>query len=121
MGHRRPGDKTASPQLTERQAYWLEHLRACASSGLTAKAYAMKHRLSIHALYQARKEQRRRKTRASRSRRSSVTFARVHSSPAAAREPSWRIRFPNGAVIELEGPREPEDQVQLLQSVAGLS
>jgi hypothetical protein len=119
MGQHRPHDK-ASPRLTERQAYWLERLRACEASGLTAKAYAKKHRLSIHALYQARKELRRRESLASPRNRPSVTFARVHAAPVTTRERSWRIRFPNGAVIEIEGPRAPEDRVHLLQSVAGL-
>ncbi len=121
MGQRRSRDKTTPPRLTERQAYWLGHLRACAASGLTASAYAKKHRLSVHALYQARKDHRRREAFASSPKRSSVTFARVQAAPAAARERSWRIRFPNGAVIELEAPREREDQVHLLQSFAGLS
>ncbi len=121
MGQRRRGDKTTSAQLTERQAYWLAHHRACEASGLTAKAYAKKHRLSIQALYQARKDLRRRKALASPSKKPSVTFARVHAAPTAAGERSWRVRFPNGAVIELEAPREPEDQAHLLQSVARLS
>ena len=121
MGQRRAHDKTTAPQLTERQAYWLKHLRACEASGLTAKAYAKQHRLSIQALYQTKKDLRRRKALAPPRKRPSVTFARVHAAASAAREGSWRIRFPNGALIELEAPREPEDQVQLLQSVAGLS
>ena len=121
MGQRRRHDRTTARRLTERQVYWLEHLRACEASGLTTSAYAKKHRLSVHALYQARKDQRRREALASSPKRSSVTFARVQAAPAAARERSWRIRFPNGAVIELEAPREREDQVHLLQSVAGLS
>jgi hypothetical protein len=121
MGQRRPRDKTTPSRLTERQAYWLEHLRVCEASGLTVKAYAKKHRLSIHALYQARKELRRRESLASPPNRPSVTFARVHAAPATARERSWRIRFPNGAAIELEAPGEPEDRVHLLQAVASLS
>jgi hypothetical protein len=121
MGQRRTRDKTTPPRLTERQAYWLEHLRACETSGLTAKAYAKKHRLSIHALYQAGKERRRRDALASPRKRRSVTFAKVHAAPVAIQGGSWRVRLPNGAVIELEAPREPEDRVHLLQSVACLS
>jgi hypothetical protein len=108
-------------RLTERQAYWLEHVRACEASGLTAKAYAKKHRLSIHALYQARKKRRRREALASLPKRRSVTFAKVRAAPVAVRGGLWRLRLPNGAVIELEAPREPEERVHLLQSVAGLS
>jgi hypothetical protein len=121
MGQRRRHDKTTAPQLTERQAYWLKQLRACDASGLTSSAYAKKHRLSIYALYQARRDHRRREALASSPKRAPVTFTKVRAAPSTAREGSWRIRFPNGAVIELEAPREPEDQVHLLQSVAGLS
>ena len=121
MGEQRRRVESTPTQLTERQAQWAKHLRACAASGLTSKAYAEKHQLSIHGLYQARKEHRRRESLASPPNRPSVTFARVHAAPATARERSWRIRFPNGAVVEIEAPREPEDRVHLLQSVAGLS
>ena len=86
MGQRRRYDKTGTPQLTERQVYWLEHLRACEASGLTVSAYAKKHRLSIHALYQSRKVYRRREAFASSPKRSSVTFARVEAVSSAARE-----------------------------------
>jgi hypothetical protein len=41
--------------LTDRDRYWLGHQAACEKSGLSAKAYARRHRLSVHALYQARK------------------------------------------------------------------
>jgi len=121
VGQQRRHDKTTATQLTERQAYWLKHLRACEASGLTTSAYAKQNRLSVHALYQARKELRRRGVLASSHKRSSVTFAKVRAVPAAAREWRWTIRFPNGAAIELEAPREREDQVHLLGLVAGLS
>ena len=121
MGQRRPRNQGTPSRLAERQAYWLEHLRACESSGLTSKAYAKKHRLSVHALYQARKELRRREALASPPKRPSVSFVRAHAAPAAARERFWQIRFPNGAVIELEAPGGPKERLQLLQSVAGLS
>ena len=122
MGQRRPRDGTPPPRLTERQVYWLEQLRVCEASGLTTRAFAKKHRLSVHALYQARKMRRRREAVAFPAKKRSVTFAKVRTvRPASAPGSMWRVRLPNGAVIELEPPRSPEDQVQLLQSVAGLS
>ena len=121
MGRRQSDDKARSVPLTERQAYWLKHHRACEASGLTAKAYAKEQRISIHALYQARKDLRRRETLASPRKKPSLTFARVQPAPAAVWEQRWQIRFPNGAVIELEAPRNPEDQTHLLQSVAVLT
>ena len=121
MGQRRPRNQGTPSRLTERQAYWVEHLRACASCGLTSKAYAEKHGLSVHALYQARKEFRRRESLASPPNEPSVTFAKVRVEPSVARGGWWRVRFPNGSLIELEAPREPGEQVHLLQAVAGLS
>jgi hypothetical protein len=121
MGQRRPNNKAPHSRLTERQAYWLEHLRTCESSGLTSKAYAKKHRLSVHALYQARKEFRQRKALASTPNRPSVTFTKVRVEPRVARGGVWRVRFPNGSLIELEAPLEAEERVQLLQAVADVS
>ena len=123
MGQQRLHDDTPPTQLTERQTYWLEQLQACEASGLTTRAFARKHRLSVHALYQARKMRRRREAVASPAKKErSVTFAKVRPVPPAPVQGGlWRVRLPNGSVIELESPRSPEDRVQLLQSVAGLS
>ena len=33
--------------LADRDRYWIRHHEACENSGLTAKAYARRHRLSI--------------------------------------------------------------------------
>jgi len=121
MGQQRPRNPGTPSQLTERQAYWLEQLRACDASGLTSKAYAKKHRLSVHALYQARKELRRREALASPPTKPSVTFAEVRAEPRVARGGLWRVRFPNGLLIELEAPQEAGERVLLLQAVADLS
>ena len=39
-------------ELTERQAFWLAHLRACGKGSL--KAYAEAHGLDVRALYDAK-------------------------------------------------------------------
>lgn len=121
MGQRQPRNQGTPSGLTERQAYWLEQLLACESSGLTSKAYAKKHRLSVHALYQARKELRRRESLASPPTKPSVTFAKVRAESRVARGGLWRVRFPNGSLIELEAPQEPGERMLLLQAVADLS
>ncbi|MDO8863951.1 hypothetical protein Q6D67_19880 [Haliea sp. E1-2-M8] len=43
-------------ELTERQQFWLEHLRACAKANQTTKDYAQAHGLSVKAMYAARKD-----------------------------------------------------------------
>ena len=42
----------STTELTERQRYWLEHLRACGEGSL--KAYAEVHDLDVRALYEAK-------------------------------------------------------------------
>ena len=41
--------------LTDRDRYWLRQQESWGKSDLSAKEYARKHKLSIHAFYQARK------------------------------------------------------------------
>jgi hypothetical protein len=94
--------------LTDRDRYWLRHQAACEKSGLTAKDYARKHRLSIHAFYQARKRLRAigaldaappRFAKAKS--RPGGAFTRVEL-PATPR-PRYRVRLSNGALVEWEG------------------
>jgi hypothetical protein len=94
--------------LRERDRYWLRHHDACEKSGLTAKAYARRHRISIQGLYQARKRLRARGAlEAAAERRSKAKpgsgggFARVEV--AAAPKARYRVRLANGALVEWEG------------------
>ena len=110
--------------LTERDRYWLRHQETCSKSGLTAKAYARKHRLSIHALYQARKRLRAMgaleatATRPAKAKPSpSGGFARVEV--AAAPRARYRVRLPNGALVEWEGASGPE-LAEVLDAVSQL-
>ena len=115
---RRRASKKAG--VTERQQYWLEHLRSCEASGEAIKAYAERHGLSVYALYEARRRQRR--PRASRSVASAprVSFAKVSSPVSPAREPRWRVRFLNGTVVEWDVTPEGEPLDSLLESIARL-
>ncbi len=126
MGQRKPLRASRSRArtesgLTEQQEYWLRHLRSCESSGETLKAYAKRHGLSVHGLYAARKRLRQRGVPLSVSRTSPVSFARVNARVSSAREPGWRVRFPNGAVVEWEVAPEGEALEWLLKGIATLS
>ena len=110
--------------LTERDRYWIRHHGACEKSGLTAKAYARRHRLSIHALYQARKRLRgigeleAAVARPSKAKpRPGGGFARVEI--AAAPRPRYRVRLPNGALVEWEGA-SGADLAEVLGAVSQL-
>jgi len=113
-----------SATLTERDRYWLEHHGACEKSGLTAKAYARRQRLSIHALYQARKRLRALGALEAAAARPSKAqpagsggFARVEV-PTVVR-PRYRVRLPNGALVEWEGASGP-DLAEVLGAVSQL-
>jgi len=94
--------------LTDRDRYWLRQQESWEKSGLTAKEYARKHELPIHAFYQARKRLRAigaldaappRSPKAKS--RPSGGFARVEL--PATRGPRYRVRLPNEALVEWEG------------------
>jgi hypothetical protein len=113
-----------STALRDRDRYWLRHHRACEQSGLTAKAYAKRHRLSIHGLYQARKRLRSLGALAAAEELASKPgprrgsgFARVDLSAAAS--PRYRVRLPNGALVEWEGASGP-DLAEVLGAVSRL-
>lgn len=91
--------------LTARQREWLGHLRACRRGGESMRAYARRHRLSEHALYQASKVLRKRGVLpAGRSPRTApkpqATFVKVSPARPPAVSPAWRARLPNGVVLE---------------------
>ncbi len=110
------GRKRASG-LTPRQREWLRHLRKAQSAGDTVRAYAQRHGLSEHAMYQAAKDLRHKgvlapagRTPAKRvTRRSPVAqgprFVEVKAGRSVASEtPSaWCARLPNGVVVEGSG------------------
>jgi hypothetical protein len=89
--------------LTERQRFWLKHLRAAERTGEPLKAYADRLELSEHSMYEAKRRLRvsgliapvtRRKTTAPR-------FTRVTVSPReVAPVASLRVRLSSGAVLE---------------------
>ena len=47
---------TAHPSLTERQQFWLDHIRRCDAGRIATKVYAEQYNLSIHAMYSGRKD-----------------------------------------------------------------
>lgn len=104
---RRRATAKGEAALTPRKREWLRHLRVCGRRGGTMRAYAKHHGLSEHALYQAAKELRELGVLVPASPRrcgkKPVTFVRV--TPAASSIGSiaasgWRVRLPNGVVLE---------------------
>ncbi len=102
MAARKQSPKVES-DLTERQRYWLRHLRAAERAGGPLKTYAERLGLSEHSMYEAKCRLRvlgviapaaRRKTAAPR-------FTRVTVAPGeSASVTSLRVRLSSGAVLE---------------------
>lgn len=110
----------ARVRLSERQRYWLEHLRACEDSGESMKGYAKHHGLSVYGLYAARKRLRPQAPSSSNRQRTRVSFVKAESPAHPNRGHGWRVRFPNGAILEGDTPLEGERLDFFLQSLARL-
>ena len=116
-----PVERKAELALSERQREWLRHLRACERSGETIRQYGERKGLSVHRLYSARKRLRGLGISFGSPRRScGVSFAKVTLGEAAVGPASWRVHFPNGAVVEWNAPLGGEQAKELLQAIAQL-
>lgn len=99
--------------LSERQAFWLEHLRACGGGSL--KKYAAAHGLDLRALYDAKARLKRKGLlRATPARLVRVERAESGAGPAAL----CRVHLRNGTTVEVACA--PEHWPALLASVATL-
>lgn len=100
-------------RLSERQAFWLGHLRACADGSLTA--YAQAHGLDLRALYDAKARLKRKGLlSAAPARLVRVERAESTAGPAAL----CRVHLRNGTAVEVACA--PQHWPALLASVAAL-
>ncbi|MCW5738439.1 MAG: hypothetical protein KIS73_30235 [Enhydrobacter sp.] len=103
--------------LTERQRFWLAHLRRCGTGSLGA--YAAEHGLSAGSLYEARSRLRRRGLLDAPA---PVRLVRIERSEPAASEAGTtvhaRITLGNGVLVELAV--DPEHWPALLAALAAL-
>jgi transposase-like protein len=121
MGSKKSEIREASARLRKR----LKQIRACEQSGGTLKAYAAQHGISVHALYQAKKQARKRgllpahgsqKARPKRSPRPRFVQAiasPVDSAPALA----WRLRLRSGDVLESSTPLDADVTLRLIDAL----
>ena len=99
--------------LTERDAFWLEHLRACGGGSL--KAYAQANNVDVKGLYAAKARLRRKGVLGAPPPR----LVRVERARGAPGGPAYcRVLLPNGAAVELAC--ESAQWRELLASVAAL-
>ncbi len=126
MGSKNAGAGTASATLRKR----LVQVRACERTGESLKAYAARHGISVHSLYQAKKQARQQGllrphgaekgslTRSSRPRR--PRFVEAISAPAQPQPGySWRLRFSSGEVLESSTPLGGDEALRLIDVLRG--
>lgn len=110
--------------LTERQQFWLKHLEKADARGETIRDYAARKDLSVHSLYSSRKRLGQLGmtfAEPTTDKSSRVAFDRVQVAPRPA-PPSiaWRLRFPNGAVLESSTALTAEVGASLLAGITRL-
>ncbi len=100
MGARRRTAKSED-ELSERQLYWLKHLRTAEAEGEQLKAYAKRLGLSEHSMYEAKRRLREYGVIAPipQPKVRSPEFARVVVGEPS-RSCSLQVRFASGAVLE---------------------
>ena len=124
MGSRKSRGREASARLRKR----LEQIRACEQSGETLKAYASRRGISVHVLYQAKKQARKRgllpahgtqKARTTRPKRASrPRFVEAIAAPIdAAPALVWRLRLRSGDVLESSTPLDADATLRLIDAL----
>ena len=105
--------------LTERQQYWLTHIRACDNAKQTSVDYARAHGLNVKSLYSARKAL---TEKSCLPRPQPPQFQKVQVSAGQVRGDSqWHIQLPNGVVIGFAGPVDAKTLSMVLTTTASLS
>ena len=127
MGSRKSGGREASARLRKR----LEQIRACEESGETLKAYAARQGISVHALYQAKKQARKRGllpahgTQSTQKARSTQPMCArrprfveaIASTVDAAPALAWRLRLRSGDVLESSTPLDADVTLRLIEAL----
>jgi DNA-binding CsgD family transcriptional regulator len=111
--------QTDEISLTERQQYWLKHIRACDAAGQTSIEYARAHGINVKTLYSARKALAEKGTLP---RPQAVRFQKVQAPGGHPRSDNqWRIQMPNGVVVAFSGELDASTLSLVLSTAASLS
>lgn len=105
------------PTLTERQQYWLKHIRACDAAGKPSVEYARENGIEVSAMYSARKALAE-KGALPKPRPPRFQKAAIVGGTAGAQ---WQIQLPNGAMVEFSGEVNARSLETVLRTVATLS
>jgi hypothetical protein len=103
-------------KLTERQSYWLEQIKACMASGLSATAYAAEQGFRVGAFYAGKKSL---IAKGVLPRGPGIRFQRVRPAVVAFGS-EWRVQLPNGVSVEFSGAVDGGSLSTVLNTVARL-
>jgi hypothetical protein len=108
-----PSPKFPKP-LTERQRFWLQHLRAAEQAGVRLSEHAKREGLSVHALYSAQAVLRKHGALAPVD-APDVTFAAVQVADSPPALASLVVHLPNGVRVEVASPLSAAGVGELLR------
>ena len=102
------------PSLTERQQYWLKHIRACDAAGKPSVEYARENGIEVSALYSARKAlaDKGALPKPPRFQKAAVVDGTVGA--------QWQIQLPNGVLVGFSGEVSARHLETVLRTVAAL-
>jgi len=109
-------DKAQEDSLTERQSYWLKHVRACETSGKSVADYAEAHDINAQAMYAGKKML---VKKGILPRAHSNSFQRAQVTGIAVSH-DWRIQLPNGVSVAFSGAVEANTLSTVLNTAAAI-
>jgi hypothetical protein len=109
-------NEAEGPELTERQRYWLEQIKACEASGMSASAYAAKQGFHVGGMYAGKKSLIKKGVLPSPA---GTRFQRVQAENVSV-DNEWRIRLRNGVSVEFSGTVDSGWLSTVLNTVAHL-
>jgi len=104
------------PVLTDRQRYWLKHIRACEASGKSIAEYATEQDFGAQAMYAGKSVLVKKGVLSSTQ---SARFQRVQVVEAAVSS-QWRIGLSNGVSVAFAGEVDSQALTAILHCVASL-
>ena len=111
--------KKKSPALTEKQSYWLSHLKSAESQQLSLAQYAQEQQINVKLLYQWKWTLNKKGLLGTTTTASKISFSRVEVLRAEAAQIS--ICLPNGVRIEVNGSTNAEQFQQMISTLSRLS
>ena len=110
---------TEPRHLSERQQYWLKHIRACEAANMTTIDYAREHGLKAKSMYSAGKAL---AENGALPAAPSSPFHKVQVANASIPPGSqWQVQLPNGATVSFGGPIDATALALVLNTAAAVS